>query len=293
MRRHDSGILFGMRTCVIEGCTDRVDARGLCGVHYRQARKNGTIDQYERVKIVGRKCDIEWCDRPHSGRGYCSVHLNRLHRTGTPYSRREQKAMNPPTCAVPGCDDLEASRSYCRRHYQNFLRTGDPRPYQELAVEEKIRRVGWDEVRVRPDLSPCWEWRGTRTDSGYGIFNSAVDGYTHARIHRVVYELSHGPLDQGAVIRHECDNPPCINPGHLRAGTNWQNSDDMVTRNRSGHLYEKYGGRCRNGHDMTEPGAFRIRINKRNGREYRTCVKCQYIRNKAAKARAKARAEQR
>lgn len=257
--------------------------------HYQRARADGTIDQHSRVKIIGRVCDIAWCDRLHSGRGYCAVHYNRLQRAGTPYSRREQKMIDPPICSVDGCDQVAQTRSLCRRHYQNLLRLGRPVPDSDLPVEDRFRRVGWVEVSVREDLGPCWEWGGTRNESGYGLFHASREGYRNARAHRVMYELTYGQLDPGDVVRHDCDNPPCVNPAHLRSGSGWANSNDMVTRQRSGHLYEKYGDRCRNGHDMTLPGAFQVRVNKRNGREYRTCLVCQYNRNKAAKARARAR----
>ena len=35
------------------------------------------------------------------------------------------------------------------------------------------------------------------------------------------------------LILHNCDNPNCINPSHLRQGTVQDNSDDMVKRGRS------------------------------------------------------------
>jgi 16S rRNA U516 pseudouridylate synthase RsuA-like enzyme len=37
----------------------------------------------------------------------------------------------------------------------------------------------------------------------------------------------------GAVMRL-CDNPPCINPDHLRLGTKALNTQDMAEKNRSG-----------------------------------------------------------
>lgn len=275
----------------MDGCSGKVEARGLCMKHYQRARVDGTIDQYARVKIVGRTCDVDWCDRPHSGRGYCAVHYNRLVYTGTPYSRREQKAMDPPICSVDGCEQAAKTRSLCRRHYQNLLRLGQPVPDKDLPVGDRFRRVGWVENLVREDLGPCWEWAGSRSDAGYGLFHASRDGYRSARAHRVMYELTYGQIDPGVVVRHDCDNPPCVNPEHLRSGSDWQNSDDMVSRHRSGHLYEKHGDRCRNGHDMTLPNAFQVRVNKRNGREYRTCLVCQYRRNKAAKERQRARQE--
>ena len=56
--------------------------------------------------------------------------------------------------------------------------------------------------------------------------------YTH---HRLVYALHNGiDLDnmKGLVVMHTCDNPPCINLDHLRLGTNQDNSNDKIAKNR-------------------------------------------------------------
>jgi len=69
---------------------------------------------------------------------------------------------------------------------------------------------------------------------GYGRFK--VDGVQHNHS-RVVYAEHHKiPLKEleGKVVRHTCHNPPCINPAHLRLGTNQDNSDDMVAAGRQG-----------------------------------------------------------
>lgn len=50
--------------------------------------------------------------------------------------------------------------------------------------------------------------------------------------HRVAYELKNGPIPDGLLIRHTCDNPPCINPNHLLTGTHQDNCDDMMSRGR-------------------------------------------------------------
>jgi hypothetical protein len=50
--------------------------------------------------------------------------------------------------------------------------------------------------------------------------------------HRVSFELYKGPIPEGLVILHACDNPQCVKPEHLTAGTRKQNSDDKVLRNR-------------------------------------------------------------
>lgn len=80
--------------------------------------------------------------------------------------------------------------------------------------------------------SPCIEWMKGRDKDGYG--KTSVGG-KHVRAHRLAYCVSNGvPLEsiKGLQIRHKCDNPSCVNPEHLEAGTNADNMRDKVERGR-------------------------------------------------------------
>ncbi len=53
------------------------------------------------------------------------------------------------------------------------------------------------------------------------------------QVHRVAYELAHGPIPAGKHVLHSCDNAVCCNPRHMRLGTNDDNVRDRVLRRRS------------------------------------------------------------
>jgi hypothetical protein len=79
----------------------------------------------------------------------------------------------------------------------------------------------------------CWEWEGPRRGRGYGAINEGGSkGRTLVATH-VAWELATGsPVPTGLIVLHSCDNPPCVNPAHLRVGTHADNSADRVTRGR-------------------------------------------------------------
>lgn len=93
----------------------------------------------------------------------------------------------------------------------------------------------WAKVRVPPegDETSCWQWLGATNRQGYGVFmvGSKVDGTRRTVLaHRFAWELVNGPLPDGVVLLHECDNPPCVR--HTRSGTQLENIADMVAKGR-------------------------------------------------------------
>jgi hypothetical protein len=80
----------------------------------------------------------------------------------------------------------------------------------------------------QPDTG-CWEWTAGLDRYGYGIFT--VAGFKFA--HRISYEIHNGVEPAGKLVCHTCDNRKCVNPAHLYLGTNKDNMQDMVKKNRS------------------------------------------------------------
>jgi len=82
-------------------------------------------------------------------------------------------------------------------------------------------------------IDKCIEFIGSKNSQGYG--RRHYNGKNGVLAHRVAYAESRGlhisELD-GVMILHGCDNPPCVNPSHLRPGTAKDNVKDMVERGR-------------------------------------------------------------
>lgn len=117
----------------------------------------------------------------------------------------------------------------------------------------------WAKVERRgPD--DCWTWLGAITTRGYGALS--IHKATH-----IALTLSGLPRpDKGAMALHSCDNPPCVNPNHLRWGTAFENAMDMVNRKRHQSTRKTH---CKWGHELIGDNLF---IRKTG---HRTCRKCQ------------------
>lgn len=88
----------------------------------------------------------------------------------------------------------------------------------------------------------CWWWTSAVGSSlGYGVF--WIGGGKSKYAHRVSWELSNGrAVPDGMCVLHECDNPLCVNPSHLRLGTHQDNNEDKRLKRRHAYGERNPGG---------------------------------------------------
>jgi hypothetical protein len=101
-----------------------------------------------------------------------------------------------------------------------------------------VRVAGADRIQPTPlvdrfwpkvkKTKGCWLWMSCRNRQGYGQIN--VGNKKRVEAHRVAYELTYGPIPDGKVVRHKCDNPRCCRPDHLLLGTYRDNAQDAIER---------------------------------------------------------------
>lgn len=96
--------------------------------------------------------------------------------------------------------------------------------YPRPSIEKRFQKY----IVIDPETG-CHNWTGAKDKDGYGLikYNGKM-----IRVHRLVYERHNGEIPEEQCVLHECDNPPCCNPEHLRLGTQKDNSEDMVGKGR-------------------------------------------------------------
>jgi len=102
------------RTCSEDECSNKVQARGLCGKHYQQdrARRNGA-----------KQCSRKGCTYLAVLDGLCRRHYDIRRRMDY-----EKELRDARRCSKPGCDNPYDAMGLCQLHYQRQRKTGDTGP---------------------------------------------------------------------------------------------------------------------------------------------------------------------
>lgn len=126
----------------------------------------------------------------------------------------------------------------------NYLRLG-PRGCEKKmngrnhdSIRHQARKMGLSAIypdeksyfesrfRVTPG---CWIWLFGKDQDGYGQVK--FEG-KNTRASRCAYVLYKGRIPAGMFVCHTCDNPSCVNPGHLFVGTAGDNNIDKTKKGR-------------------------------------------------------------
>lgn len=144
--------------------------------------------------------------------------------------------------------------------------------------------MNWcDLVQPEPN-SGCWLWTGRYGNNGYGTFGGGRKG-ERTGAHRLVWEITNGPIPDGLFVLHRCDVRGCVNPEHLFLGTAKDNTQDMMAKGRAhfvGGLRNSRKTHCKYGHPFVPE---RTSINTRGAR---VCLECAKLREREKRARLRA-----
>ena len=120
-------------------------------------------------------------------------------------------------------------------------------------------------------MSDCIEWTGAKR-RGYGAvrYKGAIWG-----AHRAAWDAQVGPIPDGMIVCHSCDNPACVNVEHLFLGTHLDNARDKGAK---GRHFNQRKTTCAQGHPFDEENTY-------HWRGHRVCRAC--VRRWQAERRAR------
>jgi hypothetical protein len=130
-------------------------------------------------------------------------------------------------------------------------------PYKTEPLAQRL-----DRFSIPEPMSGCLLWMGATDRKGYGLLTVRS---RMKQAHRASYEVAKGPIPPGLHVLHSCDNPSCIAPGHLRAGTRSENVAEAWAR---GRRRPKVITHCKRGHEFTQANT---RIGSKGERVCRAC----------------------
>lgn len=132
-------------------------------------------------------------------------------------------------------------------------------------IERFLAKVQWSERWFNG--SRCLEWTaGANSNSGHGRFFDK----RMVPAHRWAYERWVGPIPEGLVIDHLCQNQRCVNPAHLEAITQGEN----VLRAPSGSGHNARKTHCKNNHEFTPENTYLPPRGAKGRKPPRICRAC-------------------
>lgn len=221
------------RTCSIEGCDKRHEARGWCESHYQRWKKHGD---------------------PLGG--------------GPP-----KKRSTSPVCSIEDCTRPSKSHGWCNTHYERWRKYGDVEFVHFIKGDRLKRFWSYVDQSGGPDACWPWTGNVTDSGYAlFHHEHKAFSAHRYA-YQLMVGEISDGlVLDhichkiEHCRLAAKCPHRRCCNPAHLKPRPQRENA----LRGHGPTAINAFKDECVNGHPFDEANTY---FRPGGGRSCRTCMR--------------------
>lgn len=115
-----------MKKCLIEGCEQKVRAKGMCSKHYYRLKNTGSLETKRDTttwKSSKGTCEFPGCKNKRKSSGLCNTHYKQKLKYGKPGSTL---LSNKGVCSIEGCEKGAYAKGMCTTHYLRNYKHGDP-----------------------------------------------------------------------------------------------------------------------------------------------------------------------
>lgn len=162
------------RTCSIDGCCNRVLARGWCDKHYRRWKVHGDPNHQGYTLSRDGVCSVEGCERPIRSRRLCSPHYKQAQ-----YAAAKQAELPKRGTCVECSREFAMRRAgmkYCTETCQKAAAAGRERTKRSEGRTWSCDHCGADISHMRSDARYCSDHCSNRVD--YQENRARIDAYS-------------------------------------------------------------------------------------------------------------------
>lgn len=127
---------IGKKSCSVEGCKRKYDAKGFCHMHYNRWKRHGNPLIITKDMSKNKSCKIVNCNKTYKGLGFCTKHYQRFKKWGDPLfvtNNQEHEKL----CAINNCSRAYSGKGYCKVHNSRYFKYGDAKPEIPIKSMEK------------------------------------------------------------------------------------------------------------------------------------------------------------